>query len=82
MLRGAVVSRRFSLGRALGFVAAMALAASGLTVSASAERWRFPDAAIGMEQLELCSQGSYRGDHQSPGSGYASEPAILRISVH
>ena len=37
MLRGAVVSRHFSLGRAFGFVAAMALAANGLTVSAFAE---------------------------------------------
>jgi hypothetical protein len=37
MLRGAVVSRQFSLGRALGFVAAVALAASSVTVSAFAE---------------------------------------------
>jgi alpha galactosidase A-like protein/alpha-galactosidase-like CBM13-containing protein/alpha galactosidase C-like protein len=37
MLRGAVVSRQFSLGRAFGFAAAMALAASDLTVSAFAE---------------------------------------------
>ena len=37
MLCRAVVSRHFSLGRALGFVAAMALAANGLMVSACAE---------------------------------------------
>jgi hypothetical protein len=54
MLRCPVVSRRFSLRRALGFGAAMALAASGLAVSAFAENNGVSlEAADGMEQLEL-----------------------------